>query len=149
MTAALAFEEEIGARRQYHPAFLNELANDPRIRPMCGGDGPLDFSAFVANPKNHALAWNHGAFLFLWTAPQTYEVHIMVSPEGRGREAYHMAHVGISYITAFGANHLWARVRKGDVALRHYTAQAGFEHCGTDVVDDVVYDLYQWRKRCH
>ena len=152
MTAALGLDGEIGACRLHDAAFLNDLANDPAIRPTCGGSGPLDFSDFIANPKNHALAWSHGVFLFLWTAPRTYEVHIMVRPQGRGREAYHMAHAGISYIVGCGADHLWARVQKGDNALRHYTAQAGFTHCGTDTLDfgsgPLEYDLYEWRRPC-
>jgi hypothetical protein len=143
---------ELCIQRHTDAGKLNELANHPQVRPTCGGDGssPLDFTAFVANPKNHAVAWEHGAFLFLWSAPQTYEVHMMVVPEGRGRDAYRMAHEGIDYITALGAERLWARIAEGHNALRHYTAQAGFTKCGTDVLDigfgPVTYDLYEWKK---
>jgi hypothetical protein len=110
------------------------------------------FGVFVSNPKNHAVTWEHGGFLFQWSAPRTYEVHVMVLPEGRGRNAYRMAREGIGYIVAFGAERLWARVAKGANGLRHYVAHAGFARCGTDVLDigfgPVVYDLYQWEKRC-
>lgn len=140
-TTALGISRHLDAER------LNEIANHPDVRPTCGGDGKslLDFTAFVADPKNHALVWDQGAFLFCWSAPQTYEVHIMVLPEGRGRDAYRMAQEGIDYITAHGAERLWARIVSR--SLRHYTAQAGFTKCGTDTLDigfgPVTYDLYQ------
>jgi hypothetical protein len=140
--------------RQFAPERLNELANHPEIRPTCGGDGSseLDFSAFVADPKNHAVTWDCGAFLFGWSAPQTYEVHIMVLPEGRGRSAYLKAREGIAYIERFGAERLWARVERGFAGLRHYVTHAGFTRCGADTLDigfgPVAYDLYKWTKPC-
>jgi hypothetical protein len=146
--------EDICIQRHFRADRLNELVNHPQVRPTCGGDGEsfLDMSPFVAQEKNHAMVWEHGAFLFGWTAPQTYEVHIMVLPEGRGSDAYRMAQEGIDYIVGIGAERLWARVAKDADGLRHYTARAGFTLCGTDVVDlgfgPVTYDLYQWKKPC-
>ena len=143
-----------GLVRHFDAERLNEIANHPDVRPTCGGDGKslLDFSEFVADPKNHAVAWDSGAFLFAWSAPQTYEVHIMVLPEGRGRAAYSKAAEGIAYLAALGAERLWARIAKDAGGLRHYTAQAGFVRCGSDVLDigfgPVAYDLYQWKKPC-
>jgi hypothetical protein len=140
---------DLGIERHFDALRLNELANHPDIRPTCGGDGksPLDLTDFVADRKNHAVVWDRGAFMFQWSAPQTYEVHIMVEPEGRGRNAYRMALAGIAYIVAQGAERLWARIAKSAKALRHYTAQAGFVKCGSDILDigfgPVAYDLYQ------
>lgn len=141
----------LGIQRHFDALRLNQLANHPDIRPTCGGDGksPLDLGPFVADPRNHAVVWDRGAFMFQWSAPQTYEVHIMVEPEGRGRNAYRMALAGIAYIVAHGAERLWARIAQGMKALRHYTVAAGFTHCGTDTLDigfgPVTYDLYQWK----
>ena len=143
-----------GLVRLSDAARLNALANHPKVRPTCGGDGrsALDFSPFVADLRNHAVAWEHGAFLFAWSAPQTFEVHVMVLPEGRGRAAYRKAADGIAYMLAQGMERLWARVAKDAHALRHYVAQAGFTRCGEDVLDigfgPVAYDLYQWKKPC-
>lgn len=140
--------------RHFTASRLNAIANHPGVRPTCGGDGKseLDFTPFVANRSNHALVWDHGAFLFFWSAPFTYEVHVMVLPEGRGRDAYRMASEGIDYIVAAGADRLWARVAENADALRHYVAQAGFTKCGADTLDigfgPVAYDLYEWRARC-
>lgn len=140
--------------RTFDAARLNALANHPAIRPTCGGDGQsfIDLTAFVADPKNHAVSWDKGAFLFGWSAPQTYEVHIMVLPEGRGRAAYRMAALGIAYMLERGMERLWARIATEARGLRHYTASAGFTPCGSDTLDigfgPVSYDLYQWKKPC-
>lgn len=140
--------------RTFDAERLNALANHPAIRPTCGGDGKsqLDFTAFVADRKNHAILWDKGAFLFCWSAPHTYEVHIMVLPEGRGRAAYRKAAQGIAYMLRHGMERLWARIDRNHPALRHYTASAGFTPCGSDVLDlgfgPVSYDLYQWKKPC-
>jgi hypothetical protein len=143
---------ELCLERHYDAARINELANHPAIRPTCGGDGKseIDLTAFVADPKNYAMVWDQGAFLFQWSAPETYEVHIMVLPDGRGRDAYRMAEDGIAYMVDRGAERLWARISNG--CVRHYTAQAGFTRCGTDTLDigfgPVTYALYQWKKPC-
>ena len=124
-------------QRHFDAERLNEIANDPDVRPTCGGDGKsyLNFDAFVSDPKNHALVWDQGALLFYWTAPETYELHVMVLPEGRGKDAYRMVQEGIDCLIASGALHLWARVAHNFNALRHLAAHTGFIKCGTDTLD--------------
>jgi hypothetical protein len=152
MTMGAIASDGDGQRHGY--AFVNELANHPSIRPTCGGDGKstLDLAPFLDNPLNRAFIWDLGCFLFQWSAPETFEVHAMILPEGRGPEGYRMAGEGIAYIVGEGAERLWARVEKGDNALRHYTTQAGFTACGTASYDmgfgPVECDLYQWKKPC-
>jgi hypothetical protein len=145
---------ELCIERHFTADRLNELANHPQVRPTCGGDGQseLDFSLFVASSKNHALVWDRGAILFFWSAPETYEIHVMVLPEGRGRESYRMIAEGIDCMIANGAERLWARVEKRFGGLRHLTTHAGLVRCGTDVLDigfgPVTYDLFQWKQPC-
>jgi hypothetical protein len=143
---------ELCLERHYDAARINELANHPAIRPTCGGDGKsaIDLTAFVADPKNYAMVWDRGALLAVWTAPQTYEVHVMVLPEGRGQDAYRMGREFIAYMVEQGADRLWARIASGTV--RHFAAQHDFIRCGTDTLDigfgPVTYALYQWKKPC-
>jgi len=144
---------EKAASRPY--AFINALANHPSMRPTIGGDGKskLDLTNFLDNPRNRSFAWDCGCFLFEWSAPQTFEVHALILPEGRGPEAYRKAAEGIEYIVSEGCERLWARVPKGDDALKHYTVAAGFAHCGEGSFEIVgvgprEYDLYQWTKPC-
>jgi hypothetical protein len=133
---------------------LNALANHPEIRPTCGGDGKsfIDLTPFVNDRHNHALLWSNGYFLYLWTAPQTFEVHAVVLKEGRGLPAYRAASHSIEYMVAHGAERLWARIDPTHRALRHFAASNGFERCGQHVTDigfgPVIYDLYQWKKPC-
>lgn len=146
--APLALSRTFDAER------INALVNHPAIRPTCGGDGKsfLDFTAFLASDKNHALVWRGGCFLLGWSAPQTYEVHCAVLPEGRGRGAYAKARSMVAHMTALGAERLWARVQTNADGLRHFTAQAGFSRCGEDTIDlgfgPISYTLYQWTKPC-
>jgi hypothetical protein len=150
----MPFDAAPSLTRTFSAERLNALANHPAIRPTCGGDGKslIDLSAFVADRRNHAVAWERGAFLFQWSAPQTYEVHIMVLPEGRGRAAYAKWFDARAYMASHGAERLWARVEPGMKALRHYTRSAGLVRCGTDILDigfgPVAYLLYQWKKPC-
>ena len=141
-------------QRHFDAHRLNEIANHPEVRPTCGGDGKslLDFASFVSNPKNYALVWDQGALLFHWSAPYTYEVHVMVLPEGRGKDAYHTIKKGIEDVLSLGAERIWARVADGFDGLRHITAQMGFTKCGSDLLDigsgPITYELYQREKRC-
>jgi hypothetical protein len=145
---------ELCLERHYDAARINELANHPAIRPTCGGDGKsqIDLTAFVADPKNHAMVWDRGYLLAVWTGPQTYEIHVAVLPEGRGRDAYRMVAEFVAYMAEHGAERLWARVAEHSDGLRHYTAQAGFTRCDRDAIDigfgPVTYDIYQWKAPC-
>lgn len=145
-TAELCLERCFDAER------LNALVNHPEIRPTCGGDGKskLDLMDFIADRRNHLAVWDHGAFMFQYAEPGTYEVHMMILPEGRGKDAYRMAREGIAYISGEGAHTLTARIPLLHDAVRHYAAQAGFERVGLDVLNigfgPEIYDLYQWKK---
>jgi hypothetical protein len=60
--------------------------NHPEVRPWAGKPdaGPLDFSDFLANLDNVALATDHACFLFKRDEPGRYELHTGIVPEGRG-----------------------------------------------------------------
>lgn len=73
------------AVRTLDPAFLNEVANHPEVRPaLGGGDGPLDLSPVVTDPQNFALQYAHGGFLLQPLEPGSYELHTLFTPEQRG-----------------------------------------------------------------
>jgi hypothetical protein len=132
---------------------INALVNDPSIRPFVGpGDDVLDLSEAVAHERNVFLVGEHGGFAFSWCAPQTYEVHTFVLPEGRGDWAASFAMSARNCMRDYGATHLWTRVPVGAENVRKFTLKAGFQPAGRDSVDygnDVVeYDLYDWRPQC-
>ena len=143
---------ELCLERHYDAACLNELVNHPKVRPTCGGDGAslLDFSSYVRDRSNHVLVWDHGFFMFSPVDDKTYMVDIGILPEGRGRDAYRLAKLGLAYIASQGAERVLALVSPKMKALRHYAVQAGFEPLGTSTSLDigfgpVTYDLYEWK----
>jgi hypothetical protein len=76
---------QVHVERHLTADFLNEVANDPSVRPwVAPGREPLDLAFQVANPNNILLAGEHGCCLFLRTIPGIYEVHTQVRKEGRG-----------------------------------------------------------------
>lgn len=141
--------------RSFDSERANELVNHPSIRPFVGGDGEsfLDLSPSVDDEKNVFLIDEHGGFLLIWTAPDTYEIHTFILPEGRGRKAYANAQDMLRTMKQeFGARHLWTRVARGQENVRRFTTANGLEHCGEQTCDfgggPTHYDLFNWRHKC-
>lgn len=64
---------------------LNEIVNDPHVRPwVAPGNQPLDLTFQVENENNVCLVGEHGCCVFLKAFPGVYEVHTQVKREGRG-----------------------------------------------------------------
>lgn len=73
--------------RHFDASSLNLVVNDPAVRPFIDErlDGPLDFSAGVANRNNVLLMGEHGGTFFIRLLPGIYEVHTFALPAGRGK----------------------------------------------------------------
>jgi hypothetical protein len=105
--------------------------------------GALDFSG-VDRGNTIFLGGDQGAFLFERTAPDEYEVHVMLSHAGRGAWGFAAARYARDEMERRGARRLWARI---DPAMRHlalFTRRAGFRKCG----EMPPYDIFEWRKLC-
>lgn len=89
------------------PTIVNYFANHPDIR--LGGDADVDLSAGVREP-NVFLVGDHGAFCWTWSAPDTFEVHVMLTRAGRGKWGFRAAREAMDYMKAAGALQLWGRV---------------------------------------
>lgn len=130
---------------------INWFANHPEIRPHIGGSGPLDLSAITVDP-NVALFGEHGGFCLSWTAPNTYEIHTLILPEGRGAWAFDWAARSIEYMVSIGAERLWTRVHPDARHTAIFTRQMGLKPCGTLITDlgdgPVPYRLFNWSKSC-
>lgn len=133
--------------RVFDPAIINRFANDPEILPHIGGIA-MDFSGAM-NPANMFLFGVHGGFLYEWKGPQTYEVHVMITPQGRGAWAFAATRQSVRIMADNGANHLWARIHpeRRDVAI--LAIKSGFRSAGTHELDTgqgpVVWQIYNWR----
>lgn len=69
--------------RTLDPRALNAAANHPDVRPWLGGEGELDLSPVVLDPRNIAVSGEHGGFVLQAVGPGEYEVHTIIAPEGR------------------------------------------------------------------
>jgi hypothetical protein len=141
-------------QRCFDAGRINDLVNDPSIRPHIGGDpdAPLDLTAAVNDRMNVFLLGEHGGFAFTWSAPRTYEVHTFILPEGRGPEALELALTARGWMEEHFADHLWTRVHPDAANVRAFTLKAGFEPAGSHTIDlgagPVAYDLVDWRSPC-
>jgi len=136
--------------RSFDAARINELVNHPTVRPFIGpGDQALDLTDNVTDFNNIFLLGPSGGFGYLWTAPQTYEIHTFILPEGRGRNAYGLAQESLAYMRSQGALHLWTRVLPEAVNVRRFTIAAGLKPAGQNTVQTtdgpITYDLFDWR----
>lgn len=68
-------------RRTLDPAFLNEIANLPDVRPHLSGEGDIDLSFVAANPVNYLLQCDAGGFVLAQHEPGIYEVHSIFRPD--------------------------------------------------------------------
>jgi hypothetical protein len=83
--------------RIFDPAPFNAACNHPEVRPWLGGDGPVDVSAIVSDPKNYALFAGHGGFILHAGPAASYEVHSQFTPEGR-RSSFEAMRAGMDYM---------------------------------------------------
>lgn len=140
-----------GLHRSFDPELVNWFANHPDIRSELGGSGPLDLAPAM-NAANVFLFGEHGGFVFSWSAPRTYEVHVVITMAGRGAWGFRAAQEAVSAMTAAGAEHLWARVRPDRRDIAAFAARAGFRECGTHTLDmgegPIAWRLFEWRLGC-
>lgn len=133
-------------------ALVNAFANHPQIRPFIGGKGDLDLSCVTYDP-HVALFGEHGGFCLTWSAPDCYEIHTLIAPEGRGAWAEDFARRSFAYMTLVrDARHLWTRVHPEHRHTALFTRRMGLRHCGsvpTDFGDGAIsYLTFEWRAGC-
>jgi hypothetical protein len=131
------------------PAIVNYFANHPDIRPSLGGSGPLELNAGM-KPPNVFLFGEHGGFCWTWSAPQTFEVHVMLTRAGRGQWGVAWGREAIRHMAANGAAHLWGRVHPDRPEIAAYARLCGLRDTGTthelDAGDGpVAWRIFNWR----
>lgn len=131
---------------------INRFANHPEIRPFIGGSGDLDLSGAAHDP-HVALFGEHGGFVLTWTAPETYEVHTLIEPAGRGQWAFDFARDAVAFMVGQGASHLWTRIHPQHRHTALFTRKMGFRPCGTVMTSffgetPEPYNLFNWRMPC-
>lgn len=132
------------------PAIVNHFANHPDILPhIAGGRDSLDLTAGVTDP-NVFLFGEHGGFCWIWSAPETFEGHVMLTRAGRGAWGARLIRGAVQYMADHGATHLWARIHPERPEVGIYAAQGGLRDTGTTHSADmgegpVAWRIFNWR----
>lgn len=135
--------------RTYDADLINGIINDPDVRPFMGGDTKqaIDLAPWVFNGDNVFLVEGDGGFGFIWTAPDTYEVHAFFSR--RGMRAAFMGLRARAWMESYGARHLWTRIPDYDAGMLKYMRVMSFSSCGFQTLDagngPHRYELFDWR----
>jgi len=130
------------------PAIINGFANHPEILPSIGGD-TLDLSGGVKEP-NVFLFGEHGGICWSWSAPRTFEAHVMLTEAGRGRWGIQAGRESIAEMARRGALLLWARIHPERPEIGVYAALCGMNDTGeTNELDTgsgpVRWRIFNWR----
>ncbi len=133
----------------FDASLVNAFANHPAIRPeLAGGTEPLDLSQGV-RPPNVFHFGEHGGILWTWSAPETFEAHVMLTPAGRGKWGVAAGRESIRRMSA-RASHLWCRVHPERPEIGVYASLCGMADTGQthelDIGDGpVAWRIFNWR----
>lgn len=128
-------------RETRDPAIINHFAAHPDIAPHVGG--PLDFTKAI-KPGTHYHFGEHGGFCYEQSSPDNYEVHVMITRDGRGEWAWAALEESVALMQARGATRLWARVKPEDRHIAAFARRGGFRPAG--MLGD--WQIYERRLQC-
>lgn len=116
-------------RRTMDPAFLNDVANHPEVRPWLGApDVPvLDLAVLIGNPANIAIEGEHGGWVLTAMGGGVYEIHSLFRPEGRGKPFFAGAREMLRYVfTRTDATEILTKCPDDNGGARMAAAMVGF-----------------------
>jgi hypothetical protein len=119
---------------------INQLLNDPLIRPTIGGEGVLDCTTLLSDPRNICLFDDDGGALFRWSGPGIYEGHSFFRV--RGREAIRK---GRDILSAIEAEKIWGATPIALKAARWFNRQVGFQSLGEIDTPEGRCELFEMR----
>jgi RimJ/RimL family protein N-acetyltransferase len=117
--------------RQTNAKRINEVINDPNVRPWVAdlGVGILDITANVENPRNILLMGEHGGCFFFWLGLGIYEVHTQVLPSAPPHWTRELTSACAHYMfTKTNAWEIMTRVPQGHIAARAAALTQGMKH---------------------
>lgn len=109
--------------------FLNEIANDPGVRPWLGNAdlGTLDLSPIVADERNLVLLAEQGGFVCLFLMDGIYECHALFRRGTRPEEARAAADDGAAWMFCrTPCIEILTRIPDGHVATKRLAGEIGF-----------------------
>lgn len=130
--------------RSFDAGQLNDLLNNPAIRPTLGGEGALDGSALLADRRNVCLIADGGGAMFAWRGPGVFEIHVFLF--ARGRAAIDLICAMLSRMAAnYGARHIWALIPMASRNVRWCARQCGMKSLGPLTSPDGEQELFDMR----
>lgn len=117
----------IEIKREIDATRINEILNDPSVRPWVDDkEGPLDIQFQLNNLLNILLMGEHGGILFLYVMPGVYEAHTQVLPSGRGKWTDELTHACIHWMfSKSDCYELITRVPKPHIRARTAAVRSG------------------------
>lgn len=114
---------------QTDAGLMNGVINHPGVRPDVAdmGEGVLDLSATIADPRTVCLAGDHGGFLCFKYDAGIFEVHSAVIPSGRGKWAKEAAEEFVQFMFCqTDCIEILTRIPEGNVAAMALARSVGF-----------------------
>lgn len=119
--------------RTFEATLLNEIANDPRVRPnLLAPEGPIDLTGQIGNPANVTIVNRSGGFIAIQMTPMLYECHTIFTPEKESfADVLTLAHEAQTYMfTHTQATELITRVADGNRGADIAARKARFKEIG-------------------
>lgn len=130
--------------RCFDAAIPNHFAAHPDIAPHIGG--PILFDDAMRETAAFFFG-EHGGLIFEWCAPRTYEAHIMLTREGRGRWGLEATRQALDELKA---ERVWARIDPANRPLAMHALKAGFREVERRNLypGPAPYRIFEWRSIC-
>jgi len=124
-------------RRDFNPARINRVVNDPSVFPDVAlpGQESLDLSPIVGDLRNIVLMCGEGGIIAKWQEPGVYEIHTQFTAAYRGVSCVRTIREMVSWLFLQSpAMELQSQVPEGNVgaeaAIRAVGARFEFERAG-------------------
>lgn len=121
---------------------VNDLINDPAIRPTVGGDGVLDAATLLADRRNVCFMAEGGGAMFRWTGPGVFEGHSFFRV--KGREAISLGRAIISHMEG-RADLIWGLTPEHLKHVRWFNRKIGFKSLGLMFTPEGPHELFEMR----
>lgn len=121
-------------RRETNPDFINNIVNQPSVRPFVdyrGVDEPLDVGPAVGPLTQTGVVWlsngRDAVSAFAMTGEREFQAHVFFADTCRGRDAIECARGMVAHMMEF-ADRLWGAIPMKNAAARWFGRQVGFQH---------------------
>lgn len=115
-------------RRTMDAGLLNRVSNHPDVRPWLGGEGAVDWTHVLHDPRNVALVTDEGGWVFLALGDGRYEVHSQLAPGGRGDEGWRAVRDAVRFMfTATDCMDIVSKLPDGNLGAKGMARAMGFQ----------------------